>query len=86
MRYEVRNDLLRDALGALVEHQHLVHVALVVDAVLDRLAEVVGHALRGTPALEVLVEVDAHDLVGRQEAVLDALLERVGVDADRRSR
>ena len=34
----------------------------------------------GPPAVEVLVEVDADDLVGGEEAVLDALLERVGVD------
>ena len=32
------------------------------------------------PAVEVLVEVDADDLVGGEEAVLDALLERVGVN------
>ena len=32
------------------------------------------------PAEQVLVEVDADDLVGGEEAVLDALLERVGVD------
>jgi hypothetical protein len=37
-------------------------------------------ALLGPPAGEVLVEVDADDLVRREEAVLDALLERVRVD------
>ena len=37
-------------------------------------------ALLGAPAGEVLVEVDADDLVGSEEAVLDALLQRVGVD------
>ena len=78
MRYA--DDLLGDPLGALVEDEHPVHVALVVDAVLDLLAEVVRHALGRTPAQQVLVEVDADDLVGREEAVLDALLERVGVD------
>ncbi len=53
---------------------------LVVVAVFDHLAVLVGLALLGPPAVEVLVEADAHDFVGGEEAVLDALLERVGVD------
>ena len=44
------------------------------------LAVLVGLALLGAPAVEVFVEADADDLVGREEAVGDALLERVGVD------
>ena len=52
----------------------------VVVAVLDHLAVLVGLALLRPPAVKVLVEVDADDLVGREEAVGDALLERVGVD------
>jgi hypothetical protein len=67
-------------LRALLQHERAVEVALVVDAVLDLLAELVALALLGAPAGEVLVEVDADDLVGREEAVLDPLLERVRVD------
>ena len=40
----------------------------------------VALALLRPPAGQVLVEVDADDLVGGKEAVVDALLERVGVD------
>ena len=53
---------------------------LVVLAVFDDLAVLVGLALLGAPAVEVFVEADADDFVGREEAVVDALLERVGVD------
>ena len=53
---------------------------VVVFAVLDDLAVLVGLALLRAPAVEVLVEVDAHDLVRGEEAVGDALPERVGVD------
>ena len=69
-----------DQLGALLEDEGPVEVLLVVYAVLDLLAVLVDLALLGPPAGEVLVEVDADDLVGGEEAVLDALLERVGVD------
>ena len=55
-------------------------VALVVFAVLDLLAVLVGLAGLRAPAVEVLVEADPHDLVGREEAVVDALPEGVGVD------
>src|SRR5262249_32571790 len=77
---EIVNDLLGHALGALVQYEHAIHVALVVDAVLDLLTEVVLHTGRWSPALEVFVEVDTDHLVVRQKAVVDALLERVGVD------
>jgi len=52
---------------------------LVVDAVFDQAAMLVGLALFGAPALQVFVDVDAHDLVGREEAVVYALPQRVGV-------
>src|ERR1700757_3847433 len=77
---KIVNDLLGHALGALVQYEHAIHVALVVDAVLDLLAEVVLHTGWGAPALEVFIEVDTDYLVGRQKAIVDALLERVGVD------
>ena len=67
--------LARHKLGPLFQHQGAVKVALVVDAVVNDLAVLVAFALLGPPALKVLVQVDAHHLVGRQKAVLDALLE-----------
>jgi hypothetical protein len=77
---EVGDDPFGDPFCALVEDQHSVHVALVVDAVLNLLTEVVRHPLGRPPALQVFVEVDADDLVGGEEAIVDALLERVRVD------
>ena len=78
---EIFDGLLGNPPGAFVEHQHPIHVALVVDAILDLPAEVVDHARRWPPALQVLVEVvDADDLVGRKESVLDTLFEGVRVD------
>ena len=67
-------DALRDCLVALGEHQCLVHVALVVDAVFDELTLAVDLAGRRSPA-EVLVEIDANDLVRCEETVFYALLE-----------
>ena len=71
---------MRRRVGAFLEDQVAVEVALVVLAVLDLLAVLVRLALLRPPAVEVLVDADAHDLVGREEAVRDALPERVGVD------
>ena len=77
---EKLGDLGGDEFGALFEDQIAVEVAVVVFAVLDDLAVLVGLALLRAPAVEVLVEADADHLVGREEAVGDALPERVGVD------
>ena len=57
-----------------------VEVELVVFAVLDFLAVPVSLAFLRAPTVEVFVEADADDFVGREEAVGDALLKRVGVD------
>lgn len=77
---EVVDELGGHESGALVEHQHPIHVALVVHAVFDELAQVVDHAGRRPPPLQVPVEIDADDLVGGEEPILDALLQAVGVD------
>ena len=79
-RVEEFHDALGDQLGALVEDEDAVHVLLVVFALLDLLTQVIVHARRWRPALDVLVDVDAHHLVGREKAVFDALLEAVGVN------
>ena len=73
-------DLSGDELGAVVDDQGAVEVLLVVDAVFDLVAVAVGLPLFWAVALDVHVDVDLDDLVGRKEAVLDALLERVGVN------
>jgi hypothetical protein len=56
-----------DDSGALFQDQRSVEVAVVVLAVLDELAVLVGLALLGSPAVEVLVEPDAHHLVGARK-------------------
>ena len=61
--------LLGDELGAVVDDQGAVEVLLVVDAVLDLVAVAVELALLGPVALDVAVDVDLDDLVGREEAV-----------------
>ena len=77
---EELGDPLGDQLGALVDDERPVEVRLVVDAVGDLLALAVGLALRRAVALDIDVDVDVDDLVRSEKAVLDALLERVGVD------
>src|SRR5690606_984950 len=73
-------DLGGDGGGALFEDEAAVVVEVVVFAVLDLVAVLVEFALLGTPAVEVFVEADADDFVGCEKPVLNALLERVGVD------
>jgi len=68
-------DLLGDQPSALFQDQRAIQIDLVVHAVFYRLAIVVNLALAGTPALYVPVDVDTHDFVCREDAVLDALLE-----------
>ena len=73
-------DLLGDELGAVVDDERAVEILLVVDAVLDLVAVAVESALLRPVAFDVEVDMDLDDLVRREEAVLDALLERVGVN------
>jgi hypothetical protein len=49
-------------------------------AIFDELAVLVGLACLGAPAVEILVEPDAHHLVGREKAVGDALPQGIGVE------
>ena len=71
-------DLFGDELGAVVQHQRAVEILGVVDAVLDLLAFAVELALSGPVAFHVAVDMDLDHLVGREEAVADALLQRIG--------
>ena len=71
-----RGDLPGHDLGPLVQHQHAVEVPGVVDAVLDLVAGAVELPLLGAVALDVAIDVDLDDLVGRQESVADPLLQR----------
>ena len=69
-----------DGLGPVVQDEGLLHVLAVVLAIFDLLAEVVDHARGGPPALDVLIEFVANDLVRGEEAVLDSLPQRIEVD------
>ncbi|MNV18033.1 hypothetical protein D3C71_1088410 [compost metagenome] len=77
---EVLGDLGSHRHIALLQHQLAVHVGTGVDAVFDSVTVLVGHARGGAPAEGVLVQVHPDHLVRRQIAVLDALLQTVGVD------
>ena len=79
-RLQKLRDLHGDNLGALFEDQVPVEVPVVVFPILNELSELVPLAGLGAPAIEILVEADADDLVGREEAVGNALPERVGVN------
>jgi hypothetical protein len=74
---EVR-DLPRHQLRAVVEHQRAVEVLDVVDAVLDLRAADVELADFRPVARHIAVDMDLDHLVGRQEAVADALLQGIG--------
>ena len=76
---QVVRDRPRHQLGPLVQHQHAVEVGGVVDAVLDLVALTIELSVLRTIPLHVPVDVDLDDLVGSQEAILDALLQGVGV-------
>ena len=73
-------DLAGDELGPFVEHEVAVKIPGVVDAVLDLHAVAIELPFLGAVAFHVAVDVDLDDLVGGEEAVLNALLERVGID------
>ena len=67
-------------LGPVVDDQGAIEVLGVVEAVFHLLAVAVGLARLRTVSFYVDVDVDLDHLIGSEEAVLDALLERVGVD------
>jgi hypothetical protein len=77
---EVFPDLARHKLGALFQHQSAVEILGVVLALLHHLAEFVDLAFFGGVAHGIDIGGDADHLVRREEAVFDALLERVGVN------
>ncbi len=74
------HDFGGDQFGALFEHKGAIEVLLVVDSIGYGGAVFVGLVFAGSPTLEVAIEVEADDFVGREEAVFDALGEGVGVD------
>lgn len=73
-------DGLRDERGAIVDHQGTIEIPGVVDAVFDCVSGSVQLAEFGAVAFDVPVDVDLDDLVGCQEAVADALPQRIGED------
>jgi len=70
----------RNQPGAVVNDEGAVEILGVVDAVLDLVAVAVERAGGGPVAADIGVDMDLDDLVGGEEAVADALLERVGED------
>ena len=77
---QIPGDLAGHQLGAFVEHQGAVEVFEVVDAVFDLVAVPVELPLLGAIAFHIPVDMDLDDLVGRQEAVENALFQGVGID------
>src|SRR5437870_4668239 len=77
---EELGDLGGDEVSALLQDEVLVKVEVVVFAILYFLAVPVGLAFLRAPAIEIFVEANADDFVGCEEAVGDALPERVGVE------
>ena len=73
-------DFGRNERHAPFQNQVFVVVGDVVLAVLDELAVFVALPGFGSPAVDILVEADADDFVGRKETVGYALPERVGVN------
>ena len=71
---------LGDGLGAFVYDQVFIVVFEVVNAVFDAGAVLVLGVVLWAPAFEVDIEADAQDFVGREKTILDALLERIGID------
>jgi hypothetical protein len=67
-------DLFRHELAAFFHHQSLVEIGAVVNSVFNGLALFVEEASRWTPAFGVYIERDLDDLIGGEEAVVDALL------------
>ena len=53
-------------------------IFLVVDAVFDFVTIFIQHAFIGPPTGQVLVQVDAHHLIGRKKTVVDPLFENMG--------
>ena len=73
-------DLARNDLRALVDHERPVEVLLVVNPILDLLAFAIQLAGLGAVTLDVPIDVDFDHFVGREEPVVDALLQGVAVD------
>ena len=77
---EKLGDALCYDFGAVIDNQIFVVVFDVVFAVFDFFAVDVALSLFRAPAFEVFVETDTDDFVRREETVVNALLEAVGVD------
>ena len=77
---EKAGDFPGDKLGAVVNNEGAVKILGVIDTVLDLIAFPVGVAPLRPIALDIEIDMDFDDLVGSQESVLDALLERVSVN------
>ena len=77
---QIPGDLASHQLGAFVQDQSAVEVLEVVETVFDLVAVPVELPLLGAVAFHVPVDMDLDDLVGRQEAVCNALFQGIGIE------
>ena len=73
-------DFLGDKLRSLIEYQRSIHVFLVVNAIWNQHSVFVMLIPFRPPTLSITIDVDADDFVWGQEAIGDALLQRVRVN------
>ena len=73
-------DFLRHQFGAVVNDQRAIEVFLVINAIFNLDAIPIKLAFFRAIALDVAIDVNLDDFVGREEAVLNALLEGVGIN------
>ena len=71
---------MRNKLASLFDNQIAVKIGAVVDAIFDGLAVLILEIFRRTPPFGVNVERDLDDFVRCEKAVLNTLLERIGIE------
>ena len=76
---ELRN-LPGNQLCPLLQNEIAVKVSEVVNPILDFDTVLIDHAEIWSPTGEVLIQIDAHNLVRGEEAIIDALTQGVGID------
>ena len=77
---EVVADPFRHPQGASIDHQVAIEILLVVEAILNLHAAIIHVTRLRAIAFHVHIEMHTDHFVGRQEAIADALLERIGVE------
>ena len=78
--FQVIGNSLRHQHGALINHQRAVKIFQVVDTVFNLFAVFIELAFDGAPALDIYINVNAHDFVRGEETVFNTLFQRIGVN------